>query len=65
MTATRPGKGVAEDLQAERHFEALHTLTERLIAAVTSPVLTEDPESVQAARISSLGSRSKYGYIGL
>ena len=65
MTATRPGKGVAEELQAERRSKALRALIERLIATVTPPARTEDSESIQTARAFLLGSRSTYGQIGL
>lgn len=41
MTATRPGKALAEELQAERHSATLHPTLARLIEAVASHTLTE------------------------
>ena len=41
MTATRPGKALAEELQAESHSATLHPTMARLIEAVASHVLTE------------------------
>jgi hypothetical protein len=39
MTATRPGKALAEELQAERHSAMLHPTMARLIEAVASRML--------------------------
>jgi hypothetical protein len=41
MTATRPGKALAEGLRAESHSATLHTTMARLIEAVASHALTE------------------------
>jgi hypothetical protein len=42
MTATLPGKALAEELQAASRAEARHTPMARLIEAATSHALTED-----------------------
>jgi hypothetical protein len=41
MTATQPGKALAEVLQAERYSATLHPTMARLIEAVASHALTE------------------------
>jgi hypothetical protein len=41
MTATRPGKALAEELQAKSHSATLHPTIARLIEAVASHALTE------------------------
>jgi hypothetical protein len=42
MTATRPGKALAEELQAESRSDALHPPMARLIEAAASQALTQD-----------------------
>ena len=43
MTATRPGKALAEERQAESRSDALHIPMARLIEVVVSQALTEAP----------------------
>jgi hypothetical protein len=41
MTATRPGKALAEELRADSHSAALHPTMARLIKTVASHALPE------------------------